>query len=640
MTNNSVDFNLDPVCIDTKIVKRIGIDLTSNSIAVEIDQHLILQTIHLCDFSDKTIKPLKRQLADVLHNNNRKQDVINSIVTCVNCNTDAIKSSMHSSNNQEDTNEEEDDSQPSAAQLLVELASDPQNIELFFTNQYGKPYVAVRLGNDRHLEIIPLESSKSKYYLAKLFTENIGGRVPGKDAINNAINSLAAKAVFEGQTISLHLRVAWGSPVNRSNSDCIYYDMTDSQRRIIELSAEGWRIISGTESDVPVLFKRHNQSPQVEPDRNYEPDIFDRFLDLTNVKKEYRQLIKVYIVSLLIPDIAHAILNIHGPKGAAKSFLLKLIKMLIDPARPVLLSLHKDISQFIQQISHNYLAFYDNVKYISQDLSDEICRCVTGSGSTKRELYTDDEDIVYEYKHCLSLNGINIALTESDALDRGLTIELEEIHDENRRKEEDLLEEFKAIRPKVLACILDIVVKSMQIKRTLQLPMLTRMADFSEWGEATSRAMGYDKMSFIRALYENRNEQNLVAVEESIVGFILVKFWQDYCKQTSPTYEGSPAQLYAAIVEFAEDNDININNRQFPKIPAVLVKKLNIIKPNLKEAYGIIVQVGRDSNNNSIITIQDRDGIATTSYTAITNNQAYALQVLHRQISYAAIRGQ
>ena len=191
----------------------------------------------------------------------------------------------------------------------------------------------------------------------------------------------------------------------------------------------------------------------------------------------------------------------------------------------------------------------------------------------------------------------------------------------------------------MLACILDIAVKAIQIKRTLHLPMLTRMADFSEWGEAISRAMGYDKMSFIRALYENRSEQNIVAVEESVVGFILVKFWQDY-KQTSLRYEGSPAQLYAAIVEFAENNGININNKQFPKTPAVLVKKLNIIKPNLKEAYGIIVQVGRDSNNNSIIIIYDRAGIATTSDTAIANNQVYALQVLQRQISSAAIRGQ
>ena len=28
------------------------------------------------------------------------------------------------------------------------------------------------------------------------------------------------------------------------------------------------------------LFVRYNQTPQAEPDRNYEPDIFDRFLHL------------------------------------------------------------------------------------------------------------------------------------------------------------------------------------------------------------------------------------------------------------------------------------------------------------------------------------------------------------------------
>jgi hypothetical protein len=94
LTSNLGDFNLDPLYIDTKTVKRVGVDLASNSIVVEINQHLILQTIHLYDFSDKTIKPLKKQLSELLRDNKTKQDVINSIVTCVNRNTEIIKSSM------------------------------------------------------------------------------------------------------------------------------------------------------------------------------------------------------------------------------------------------------------------------------------------------------------------------------------------------------------------------------------------------------------------------------------------------------------------------------------------------------------------------------------------------------------------
>jgi hypothetical protein len=71
------NFCLDQAYIDTKLVKRIGIDSATNSIAVEINMHLILQTIHLDDFSDKTIKPLKKQLAEILYSNKEeKQNII------------------------------------------------------------------------------------------------------------------------------------------------------------------------------------------------------------------------------------------------------------------------------------------------------------------------------------------------------------------------------------------------------------------------------------------------------------------------------------------------------------------------------------------------------------------------------------
>ena len=61
--------------------------------------------------------------------------------------------------------------------------------------------------------------------------------------------------------------------------------MYDSRGRIIELSKEGWKLISGSDNNIPILFKKYNQQPQVEPDRNYPSDIFDQLLNLTNVKR-------------------------------------------------------------------------------------------------------------------------------------------------------------------------------------------------------------------------------------------------------------------------------------------------------------------------------------------------------------------
>ena len=140
----------------------------------------------------------------------------------------------------------------------------------------------------------------------------------------------------------------------------------------------------------PSFLKDSTKSHRVEPDRNYPPDIFDKLLNLTNVKNQnHRHLLKVYIISTFIPEIDHAILTTYGPKGSAKSFLLELIKKLVDPTKPTLLTLHRNIEQFIQQVNHNYINYYDNVKFIPYWLSDEICKAVTGSGHTKRELYTE-----------------------------------------------------------------------------------------------------------------------------------------------------------------------------------------------------------------------------------------------------------
>jgi hypothetical protein len=230
----TTDFDLDPSHINTNTVKRIGVDSDINSIIVGVNSDLVSATIHLDNFSEKTITPLKRELARLLLARSiDKQSIINSVITCIHSNIDVIKSSQPQQNKdkgeeKEGNNKNNEKDNGNNAQLLVNLACQKHNTELFFKNQYSEPYIAVRLGTGKHLEIMSLEGRKYKHYLAKLFRENTGGQIVGKDAINNAVNTLAANAVFDGETIPLHLRVAWGNTKNRStNPGCIYYDMTD-----------------------------------------------------------------------------------------------------------------------------------------------------------------------------------------------------------------------------------------------------------------------------------------------------------------------------------------------------------------------------------------------------------------------------
>lgn len=314
--DNILDLTLEEQAIDNKIVKRISVNRTINAVVVELNNGTACSTIHFEDFSGKTIKPLKKELAQLL-NSKDKQPIINSIVACIISNIDKLKASRMTLNgvNPASDNNGHNNNKGNNARILVELASRKENTEKFFKDQYGRPYVAVRLGKEKILTTMPLKSNKYKHYLSKLFRENRDGEIVGEEAINSAINTLSADADFDGETIPLHLRVARGQKENKAKEGCIYYDMTDSLGCIVEISANGWRIINGSDSDVPILFKRHNQTPQVTPDKNYKKDILDRFLDLTNVRDEaQRLLLKVFIVSAIIPEIDHPILTTYGPR--------------------------------------------------------------------------------------------------------------------------------------------------------------------------------------------------------------------------------------------------------------------------------------------------------------------------------------
>jgi hypothetical protein len=481
-------------------------------------------------------------------------------------------------------NDRDKDMSRSVAEKLVDLIS--QNSNIFFKDQYDAAHA--RIHNLDHHENVRVESGKFKRHLVRLYHES-ENKVAGADQVSNAVQVLQAKAEYNGDTYQLSVRVA-------SYNGGFYYDLTNPKWQCIKITQQGWELIGKT--PIP-LFTRFNQTPQVQPSRDYEPDIFDRFMDLTNVRNEDdRKLLKVYIVTVLIPDIPHVILQTCGEKGGAKSMLETLIKELVDPAKPKLLSVHKDRMEFIQQVAQNHLVFYDNLKYTPNWLSDESCRAVTGSGSSKRKLYTDDDAIVYEYKRCLGYNGINLVLTEPDALDRSIIIEQSRIDKKNRIPEQVILSRFYDLRPRLLGYILDIIVRAMEIKSALRLDEFPRMADFALWGEAIGRAMGYDENEFIRIYNDNTGKQNAEAVENNVLGHVLIRFLSglpDNDINKGFCWEGTTAELLDQLNSIAINDKININTRGWPKAANSLSRKLKTILSNIREGLGFEISIARDT---------------------------------------------
>jgi hypothetical protein len=145
------------------------------------------------------------------------------------------------------------------------------------------------------------------------------------ETLAGVLNVLRAKAEFENNNRNLYLRVAESD----KEPFVIYYDLTNSKWEVVEITPDRWSIEKS-----PVLFRRYgNQLMQPHPSVSYPFDIFDQFLELLNVKDDDNKLLlKCYIVSLFIPEVPKPVLMLYGEQGSAKSTLLELIKMLVDPA--------------------------------------------------------------------------------------------------------------------------------------------------------------------------------------------------------------------------------------------------------------------------------------------------------------------
>ncbi len=98
-------------------------------------------------------------------------------------------------------------------------------------------------------------------------------------------------------------------------------------------------------------------------------------------------------------------------------------------------------------------------------MSDLLWTAITGAGIVKRELYTDDDDIINEARHCLGLTGINLVATKSDLIDRGLIIEHKVISEREKKREEVLYSSFHEMRPGLLGYIIDNLVKILKWKK-------------------------------------------------------------------------------------------------------------------------------------------------------------------------------
>ena len=476
-----------------------------------------------------------------------------------------------------------DDGKKSQSALLIEALEDINGL-IFFHDELNEPFVRIPI--DNHKEIWRCRGKQFKRYAGKIFWDTYGKAI-NSDALNTALNVIEGKACFDGLQHELTTRVA-------SSDGAIWYDLSNTEWQVIKITPNGWEIIT----DPPILFKRYpHQQAQVVPAEIGDIRKFLKFVNVSDEKQKF--LLLIYVISCFIPEFAHPVINIYGPQGSAKSTLSGFIKKLIDPSATELLTLPNSSDGLVQMLSHHWFICFENVSQIHNWVSDSLCRAVTGAGFSKRELYTDDEDVIYSLKKCIGINGINLVAAKPDLLERSILLELEMINKENRKLEKDILSDFQKEKAEFLGSIFTAVSQAMKIYPSISLSELPRMADFTAWGCAIAEAIGHSKEKFLEAYYQNINQQNSEVIIESPIASSILEFMKD-----KSDWHGTATALLEELKPVAVNLKIDVEKgNQFPKNHSALSKKINQLKPNLK-AIGLEIQNGDKENRQRMVHIQ------------------------------------
>jgi hypothetical protein len=500
--------------------------------------------------------------------------------------------------NIDNANKQENEDKVDSTSKIME--SIEQRCSEIFYDEFNRLYANLKINN--HMECIPLFSNRFKGVVRIEYFDK-EKKVLTDDKLDTILKFIESQLMFSEdiKKINLHLRVA------KIDEDSIMYDLTNPKWEIIKILKEGWNIIQNNKTPI---FKRHDSSsvPQAYPSKDYEEGVFDEFLNMFNLQSNNDKiLLSVYIISLFIPLIPKPILILSGEGGGAKTTAFNIIKKVVDPGSTDTIAFPDQINDLVQALDHSYLSFFDNVSSISDKVSDLLCRAVTGSGFKKRALYTDDSDIIYKIKRCIGVNGINLATTRADFLDRAIIIKVERIDNKFRKKEADIERELERLRPYVLGFIFDLLVKVLKYREEHPNEKILqngypRMADFAEWGEIIARSIGYEDNEFIKTYYENINNQNDEVIEASPIAETILLFTRDW--EAGYKWRGSPSKLYEDLTNMIDQvkPDLKRSNL-WPKASNSLTPKINEIKSNLKQKNVDVVTGERDSHGNRIIMI-------------------------------------
>jgi hypothetical protein len=459
------------------------------------------------------------------------------------------------------------DSETATNQEVMEFGQcNPSEVLLHLTENYdlfhspdGTCFAEVTV--DGHHETLPVKDVRD--YLVSEYLR-VRGKAPPDNAVRSAISTLNARAKYNGPERVVHVRVA-------REAGRVFLDLADRERRVIEINAQGWSIVS----DAPVWFRHPSgMRPLPMPERGGSIEDLRPFLNLRDQNDFV--LVIAYLIAALHPPGPYTVMAVSGVQGSAKSSFSRFVRAIIDPNVSPLREIPRNKRDFFIMAKNNHVIALDNVPRLPDWVSDLLCRLSTGGGLSTRRLRTDDDEMLFDASRPTILNGIEEVVGRPDLADRSICISLEPLA--NPRPEEELRNDFRRVEPRILGALLDGLAQCLKKLPHVYLSECSRMADFVKIGTACDGTF-WSPGTFHAAYRANRDKAIDAAIEADPLASALIDMMN-----TQSQWVGTATALLNALKKATESFDRNL-----PKSPNSLSGRLNRLEPILRR-HGIEIK--------------------------------------------------
>jgi hypothetical protein len=483
---------------------------------------------------------------------------------------------------------------PTQATLLIELAQDA----VLFHTPDGTGFADIDVNGHRETWVI--RSKGFKRWLTRSFFKKFEG-APNSDALQSALNVIEAKAHFDALERTVHIRV--GELRGR-----LYLDLADETWRAVEIDATGWRVIDKP----PVRFRRAaGMKPLPVPTRGGSIELLRPFL---NVSSDNDFVLAVSWVLAALRDCApYPLLVLAGEQGSAKSTFCGILRALIDPNTAPLRALPREDRDLFIAANNGYVLAFDNLSGLPAWISDTLCRLATGGGFASRQLYSDQDEVLFDAMRPMILNGIEDFVTRQDLADRSVFLTLKPIAEENRRTERELRADFDAKRPRILGALLDAIAVGLKRLPGTKLTKLPRMADFALLATACETAF-WPAGTFEAAYCDNRDEAVEGVIDADPIANAVRKLMAERME-----WEGTASKLLEVLG--GEVGERAAKSKGWPNSSRALSGRLRRAATALRK-IGIEIGFGREGHARTRTIL-----IATTPGHAALENPAEPVRV-------------